>query len=164
MTPGAEPSSRGDLSLRIVPAKEADRAFFVATHHAAYRATVEQMFPWDAAQQDALVGAKFDLPGTQALYQAEQRVGVVGLQGEEGHILLRDFFVLPEFQNRGIGSLVILQVKGRAQRLEQDIRLRTLRANAGAKQFYERHGFRLSGEGPLHWFMIWERRSACGEL
>lgn len=155
---------RGDLCPRMIPAKEADRAFFVATHHAAYRATVEQMFPWDAAQQDALVGAKFDLPGTHVLFQAEQRVGVVGLQSEEGHVLLRDFFVLPEFQNRGIGSRIILQVKGRAQELGQDIRLRTLRANTVAKRFYERHGFRLSGEDPLHLFMIWEGRSACGDI
>lgn len=160
MTPEPEPSPRADVCLRMVPAKEADRAFFVATHHRAYRATVEQMFPWDAAQQDALVGAKFDLPGTHVLYWADQRVGVVGLHGEEGHILLRDFFVLPEFQNRGIGSHVILQVQGKARELGQDIHLRTLRANTGARRLYERHGFHLSGEGPLHWFMIWQEVSA----
>lgn len=148
----------------MVPAQEADRAFFIATHHAAYRATVEQMFPWDEAQQDELVSAKFDLPGTRVLWHMEHRIGVIGLHVADGHILLRDLFVLPKFQNQGIGSSVISQVQDNARRLGQPIRLRTLRANTRALKFYRGHGFRVSGESPLHWMMTWEASAAWDGL
>jgi GNAT superfamily N-acetyltransferase len=48
--------------------------------------------------------------------------------------------VLPQFQNRGLGSFLLLQEIERARRIGLPLRLHTFRLNR-ALRFYERHGF-----------------------
>lgn len=138
--------------IELRPASDKDRAFFIRCHHIAYRHTIEQMFDWDAAQQDGIASAKFDAPGTNVIWCKDAQVGVVGIQMEETHLWLRDLFLLPEYQCQGSGSSVIQKVQCQAVQLERQVRLRTLRAKA----FYERHGFRVAGQNDLHWHMVWE--------
>ena len=61
-----------------------------------------------------------------------------------GHIAFRPgwvdhFYVDPDRQSEGIGALLLERVKTELA----EIRLWTLQANAGARRFYERHGFRV---------------------
>lgn len=139
----------------LIPARAEDRSFFVTCHHAAYRATVEQMFEWNSKTQDALVSEKFDLPGTHIIRRGSARVGVVGVHLEPTYVLLRDFFVLPDYQNGGVGGLVLKQIQGLASQARLPVRLRTLRVNMRAKGFYERFGFRVVDLDDLHWRMTW---------
>jgi putative acetyltransferase len=60
----------------------------------------------------------------------------------QGHIAIRTgwidhLYVDPDAHRRGIGSGLLDLAKARQSRL----RLRTFQANAGARRFYERHGF-----------------------
>ena len=64
----------------IRPAREADEAFFVSVHHAAYRATVEKMFGWDQAVQDEIAARKF---GEGGFFVIEKGVAPLGVFGWE---------------------------------------------------------------------------------
>jgi GNAT superfamily N-acetyltransferase len=50
---------------------------------------------------------------------------------------IEQLYVLPDFQNIGIGSLLL----GCAREEMDEIRLWTFQRNSGARAFYERHGF-----------------------
>jgi GNAT superfamily N-acetyltransferase len=65
-----------------------------------------------------------------------EALGFSGVQGEE----LAHLYVDPAAQNRGIGSALLEHAKSVSpQRLE----LWVFQRNAGARRFYQRHGFRL---------------------
>ena len=51
-------------------------------------------------------------------------------------------YILPEHQRRGVGTLLLEHVKSGMHSL----RLWTFQCNAGARRFYERHGFRVERE------------------
>ena len=78
-------------------------------------------------------------------------VGVVGWEHRDGHVWLKELFVLPEHQGRGIGGRIIARVVDEAQ--GREVRLRTLRPNLGAVRLYQRCGFELTGETDTHRFL-----------
>lgn len=60
--------------------------------------------------------------------------GYVSLDGAE----LNDLYVRPGFQGRGIGTLLLEKAKGLSP---GELSLWAFQRNAGARRFYERHGF-----------------------
>ncbi|MEO1536231.1 MAG: GNAT family N-acetyltransferase [Pseudomonadota bacterium] len=145
----------GSRLIELIPAVEEDRAFFVACHHIAYRATVEEMFDWNEIEQDRLVAEKFDLGGTHLIRISAENVGVIGIPNATDHVCLRDFFILPAHQGGGIGRHVLARVQAMANEAGLELRLRTLRVNRRAKDFYQRYGFKLVAQDDLHSHMTW---------
>jgi RimJ/RimL family protein N-acetyltransferase len=139
------------VDVDLVPATESDRAFFVRVHHESYRSTIEQLFGWDDATQDAAAERAFDSGGIHIVMGNSVPVGVVGWEHRDGHVWLKELFILPEHQGRGIGRRVIARVVDGAQ--GQEVRLRTLRPNLGAVRLYRRCGFELTGETDRHRFL-----------
>lgn len=138
----------------MVPATEADRAFFVQVHHAAYRATIEQMFGWDEVLQDEFANKAFDGGSIHIIWFDYQKVGVVGWEELPDFFWLKELFLLPNYQRKGIGSKLLTLLIDQAQVLGKLVRLQTLRANLDAKKLYERHGFSVEDATDLHWRMI----------
>jgi ribosomal protein S18 acetylase RimI-like enzyme len=62
-----------------------------------------------------------------------------------------EVFILPIYQNQGIGSQIVIISIARARHNGQALRLQTLKANLGAKRLYERHGLRVTGVTEIHW-------------
>lgn len=140
--------------IKYVPAKEEDRAFFIKVHHAAYRETIEKMFGWDEELQDEYANRPFNEGGIHIVFTDDKPVGVVGWENKNEFFWLKELFILPEYQGRGIGSKIVLETIKRAKAVKKDIRLRTLKANLGAKKLYEKYGFRVSDATDIHWNMI----------
>ena len=69
---------------------------------------------------------------------ANKLVGVIAY----GDNWREQFYVLPDFQAMGIGSLLL----GCAREEMNEIRLWTFQRNTGARAFYERHGFTAEEE------------------
>jgi GNAT superfamily N-acetyltransferase len=65
-------------------------------------------------------------------------VGVMGVQRRYNVDLIRHAYVLPEWQGRGIGSILLEHLRRGAER---PILIGTWRAAEWAIRFYERHGF-----------------------
>ena len=67
-------------------------------------------------------------------------VGVLAVSEAEGMAWIDQLYVLPAFVGHGIGALLLQH--GLAQ-LPRPVRLYTFQANAGARRFYERYGFKV---------------------
>jgi putative acetyltransferase len=73
------------------------------------------------------------------VWTVEDRGRVVGFAGVSPG-WLDHLYVDPEFQGRGLGSMLLDHVKGLEPRV---VSLWVFQKNAGARRFYERHDFRL---------------------
>lgn len=69
---------------------------------------------------------------------AEFIVGVLATSEAEGTSWVDQLYVLPAYVGKGIGSLLL---EHGLELLPRPVRLYTFQANAGARRFYERHGF-----------------------
>jgi GNAT superfamily N-acetyltransferase len=75
---------------------------------------------------------------------------------EEATIFFIDIMILPEYQNRGIGSSVIEPQMNSAKTLGKTIYLHVEKQNVRAHTLYERLGFALcDGESETHYRMKW---------
>ena len=81
------------------------------------------------------------IPGggvTVAIEQGEV-VAVIAVSEEESTTWIDQLYVLPGFENRGLGSQLLNHTHTSRKR---PIRLFTFQQNTGASRFYERHGYK----------------------
>lgn len=141
------------MKLDIVPTSEKDRDFFIHVHHTSYRETIEIMFGWNEAEQDLFASKAFDQGSINTIWIDGRRVGVAGWVLHTDHIWLKELYILPEEQCRGLGSAVIRHIKSIASANNVGVKLQTLKANKRAKALYERSGFTVFDQTELHWKM-----------
>lgn len=111
---------------------------------------------WDDAIQRDRVAETFDVSTHQLIYVGDDLAGVLAVKQHPDHVQLEKLFLLPAFQRRGLGTVLVKQVIERAAREGLSVRLRVLRVNP-AKSLYERLGFAVAYEEPERFFM--ERRA-----
>jgi GNAT superfamily N-acetyltransferase len=132
------------------PATEQDMEWARTVHHAALRGVVEGQFgPWDEAQQDQFflrdwVGGTFEIVECDG-----RRCGYVSVEEREADVYLREIVIAPEYQNRGIGTLVVADAIDRAGQRCVPVVLGALHANR-ARQLYRRLGFQEVGSTDTH--------------
>jgi len=141
------------MQIKLIPATEKDRAFFRNVHHLAYRDVIEPMFGWDEKKQDHYADMDFDSRNPHIIQYEEKPVGVIGWQEKHDHIWFGPIFVLPQFQNKGIGSFLVKQFIKDSEEKNIALRLQTLRMNERAKKLYERLGFTVLSASGVHWQM-----------
>jgi len=139
------------MKAKLVPATENDRFFFRQAHHLAYRAVIEVMFGWDEVQQDKAADKDFDERNPHIICQNDVHVGVVGWQDQINHIWFGPIFILPDYQNKGIGTELIEYFMIMAGEQSKALKLQTLKENLRAKELYERMGFKVIASDEIHW-------------
>jgi len=77
--------------------------------------------------------------GVTVACEGEAMVGVVAVSQEAEAGWIHQLYLSPTHVGRGLGSRLIDHA---LQQLARPVRLYTFQANAGARRFYERHGFR----------------------
>ena len=76
---------------------------------------------------------------------------------EELHLV--DIALLPQYRNAGIGSALLQRVFGEAAATNKPVHLKVLKGNR-AERFYQRLGFKKTGETELHIDMEWRAPAA----
>lgn len=129
---------------------DSDREFARRVHHEAYREVVMKQFgEWNEELQDQF----FEDGWSKGIVR--QIVVIDGVDGgvvqrviresPEDELFLSELQLLPQFQRRGIGSVIIRQLQSEAKSRGIPLRLQVLRDNQ-ARRFYERLGFIVIGE------------------
>ena len=95
-----------------------------------------------------------DIPIDEIIQHRGADIGLLGVERLSDHWRIDKLYVLPSWQNRGIGSGLIERLQ--AQGVE--LRLTVLEVNP-ARRFYERHGFVLVNTIPPRHHMRWRRNS-----
>ena len=131
------------VTTRNAEPDEVEFAFVVT--EAAMRSYVEQTWgEWKAAWQREHHVASFEAEPHEVVLVGTVRAGILVVCETPTHLQLEKLYVLPEFQNQGIGAALLEQVLRRGRAASKPVCLRVLTVNTSAQRFYARHGFRIT--------------------
>jgi ribosomal protein S18 acetylase RimI-like enzyme len=131
-------------NLALREARDSDAAFLLSLAREAYRDVLAAQFDgWnEGAHGKRFLEKIASLPFWVAELGGEP-VGAVSSSLHDDHLRVNELLVLPGFQNRGVGSYLLLRELEHARGAGVPVRLYTLRLNR-AINFYERHGFTVT--------------------
>jgi GNAT superfamily N-acetyltransferase len=142
-------TSADEMNVRVRTATSADHAFLHALSREAYEPLAMRLFGlWDEAGQKARLEAKILQLQFRIVEFAGQPVGAISSSEHGDHVRLHEMMILPGFQGRGIGSVVLRRELRRAEAIGKPLRLHTSRLNR-AQEFYRRHGFVETGRDEM---------------
>ncbi|TWU48946.1 Transglutaminase-like superfamily protein [Rubripirellula tenax] len=121
----------------------------------AMRESLEKVGRFDPQRARDRLRNSFHCEYTTAIIIAGQRVGFYTLRAGDDRLHLDHFYILPEFQLRGIGSAVMQRIKAVASRKQWSIRLGALRESP-SHRFYQRHGFTKVSEDDWDIYYVFE--------
>lgn len=138
------------INVRI--ATPEDYGFLYVLHCATMHDYIEATWGWDEAWQQSYFQEHFRCETNQIIVLDGHNIGRVEVDYREDGVHIGNIQILPEHQNKGIGSLIILNIIRQAQRHERPVTLQVLKVNP-ARRFYERLGFVVEGEDDAHFKM-----------
>ena len=151
----SRPAVGGEVTLRPVTAE--DEEFLLSVYTSTRERELAQV-EWAEGQKELFVRWQFDLQRRE--YDArfpDARYDVILLDGrpagriwvgeDEEQIRLLDIAVLPESQNRGVGTHLLRGLIEEARRAGKALRHMVFVLNDDAHRFYERLGFEASHVG-----------------
>src|ERR1041384_2297405 len=141
----------GALLLKKV--SSADEEFLLSVY-ASTRADELDQVEWQPGQREAFL--KWQLAMQREQYEARfpdaeykliqvdgRPAGRVWVGENDDEIRLLDIALLPEFQNRGVGTLLLQELIERARLAHKPLRHMVFMLNSSAHRFYERLGFEM---------------------
>lgn len=133
------------------PASEADLPFLERVFLCALRdAITAARGGWDEARERRQFHEQLDLGSTSVIRHCGQDVGFLMVVNRGSTSTLHTLCVLPEWQGRGVGAKVTLDVIGAAAEARRALELYVLKTNPRARAFYERLGFRVVSDSEHH--------------
>ena len=142
------------VTLRHAGAR--DRAFAYRVRKAAFEEYVARLHPWDEDEQRRIHDRRFDEYPYRIIQVDGRDVGVLLADVHGDEMRVRQLFVQPDQQRKGVGAACMNVVLGEAQALGLPVRLRVLKVNPRAQGFFARLGFTRTGETATH--ILLERR------
>jgi GNAT superfamily N-acetyltransferase len=133
---------------------EKDKEFLWNLKVAAMRPWVELVYGWNDDAQYSYFLKNFRPKTMRIIRYDGQDVGMVELLERPEELFIARFEVLPEFQNRGIGTTIIQWAIDQAVAAQKTLRLQVFKINP-ARRLYERMGFVETGEKETHIQMDW---------
>jgi ribosomal protein S18 acetylase RimI-like enzyme len=144
---------RPNQPLQLRAATPEDAEFLFQLLKATMREYVEQTWSWDEKWQRAHFQEKFDPAKNQIVVLEHRDIGVITAERRADEVFLTSIYILPEYQRRGIGTLLIKSVLDGAFQAGLPVRLRVLKVNHPARRLYERLGFTVVEEANTHYSM-----------
>ena len=131
------------ISLRKASATDAE--FLLSLAREAYREVLTRQFTgWDESVHGHRFSEKIAAFPFQIAELDGEPVAAFSSSVHSDHVRVNELVVLPAFQNRGLGSQLLVRVLDSARSIGLPVRLYTFRLNRAA-QFYLRHGFIVAG-------------------
>lgn len=132
---------------------ENDYDFLWRLHNAALKDYVEKTWGWNDDWQSRNFAANFKPEDGSIIVYENVDVGFFWQIEKENEILLASIRILPEYQNKNIGTKIIKDLLSSSNK---NVRLQVLKVNP-ARNLYARLGFVIKDETNTHFVM--ERKS-----
>jgi ribosomal protein S18 acetylase RimI-like enzyme len=151
------------IQLRLREATVADSDFIYQVVESTMRSYVEQV--WGSFSEDynrRNIAEAISMRSYSIIVIEERDVGALAVERCDTHIQLTQLYVIPAYQNRGIGTTLVRKLISEAKDLGKPLRLRVLSSNP-ARRLYEREGFRVTSTTPERFFMEIDPRTQSFE-
>ena len=141
------------MQITLSPAEEADFEFAYAAKRQALGPYVEARWGWDDVFQRELHRKRWVDRPWSIISSSGQKIGTVSIAPTSTHLQFGEFYLLPRFQNHGIGSEVLQMVLQQANSKGLTVKLEYLKWNP-VGSLYKRHGFLVVAENDSHYFLV----------
>lgn len=138
--------------LELRRANDQDQEFAFRVKKAALGPYIESKWGWDEERQHFLQREEWLSRKIFVISKNQIAIGTVSIDTKDDHIYLGDFYLLPEFQNQGIGTLILENVFREADEKQLPVRLQYLKWNP-VGELYKRNGFKQYAETEFHFLM-----------
>jgi|GEM_PF-284510 ribosomal protein S18 acetylase RimI-like enzyme len=118
-------------------------------------------FAWDEARQTTGFDARFVAGEVSIVVLDGKDIGWVQIEERETDLFLKQLFVHPKHQRRGIGTGLLRDLIERARDSGKAVTLGVVKGNP-ARSLYERHGFRITREDYYKVYMAIESDTGQG--
>lgn len=142
-----------EITLRS--ANDGDLEFLYRVLRDALGPYVEQTFgAWDDAEQRELFFDSTNAAAHDIVHVDGTAAGCTCIAVHHDHVQIRRIFLLPEFQNRGVGTRLVEDAMALALHRGVPLRLRVFQVNP-AQRLYRRLGFEVTEQTATHLHMEW---------
>ncbi len=141
-----------EIPYALRPAEDTDFEFLYRLKVECLREYIEETWGWDEAFQRHYFAREFDPARLQIVTVNAQDVGEVSLEDKGHELFLAGIYILPAWQNRGLGTGIIRNILDLSRTAGKSVRIQVLKVNP-ARQLYERLGFEIYGESRTHYLM-----------
>jgi GNAT superfamily N-acetyltransferase len=132
-----------DYSLiKLIPADEAHREFSYQVKKAAEGEYITSMFDWNEGVQRDFHAKAWQQQKPDIITYSGKLIGTIATIEIEDCIEIGQFFILPEYQRKGIGTHLLKNILDKADQSGKNVTLKFLKNNP-VKSLYVRNGFRL---------------------
>jgi GNAT superfamily N-acetyltransferase len=146
------------MPVILRPAVAADLPFARDTYLGTMRYITDRLPDWDEARHIARFAEGFLLDEVRIIVRTDNDIGWLQVSESDDEIFLKQIFLQPESQRKGIGSQLITDLLERGSRTGKPVRLGVVKINP-AVELYKRHGFVITSEDEFKFYM--EKRPAA---
>lgn len=151
-----------EIALR--PITQEDEGFLFAVY-ASTRLQEMALVAWPQPQKDGFLRMQFraqdrfyreNYPNAQfqIIMLGKQPVGRLYLHRRANEIRIMDIALLPEYRNRGIGSILLKEILAEGRQCRLPVTIHVERFNP-ALRLYERLGFRFAEDKGVYYLLEW---------
>ena len=142
-----------DYSLiKLIPADEAHKEFSYQVKKAAEGEYITLMFGWDEKVQRDFHAKAWQRQKPDIITYDGKLIGTIATIESEDSVEIGQFFILPNYQNKEIGTHLLKSILDKADQSGKDVTLRFLKNNP-VKSLYIRNGFRVVRTDEILYFM-----------
>ncbi len=113
---------------------------------------VKQIWGWNEKDQRERHAEDWQEQRPSVILYKDKPIGCILINVEDAYIYVGRFYILPEYQNKGIGTHILRDVLEKANRSKKPTRLAVLKINP-AIELYKRHGFKVTGMNEHQYLM-----------
>ena len=138
--------------IKIIPAEESHREFSYQVKKAAMGGYITQIWGWDEKVQKNLHDGDWRQKRPQIILYDNKPIGTIRIVSNEDCFDIEQFYILPEYQNKGIGSDLLKNILENANKAGLLTKLAVLKINP-AISLYHRHGFEIVDSNEYQYLM-----------
>jgi ribosomal protein S18 acetylase RimI-like enzyme len=125
-------------------ASPADREFLYTLHVTTMRDLIEQTWGWDETWQREDFDQRLTRCRVSVIEAEGEPVGAIWVEIDSERIYITDLQILPRWQQRGIGTVIMKMIIREAIGSQRAVELAVLPLNERAQRLYERLGFEVA--------------------
>ena len=140
------------MNLSLRPARPADYEFAKRLYIQTMRWAIERLFGWDQVKVDATFKEQFLVEEVRIIVLDDEEVGWLQAAERDGPLFLKQIYIDPVFQRRGIDTRIMSMLFDEARQRAQAVTLGVIKFNP-ALALYQRFGFRVTHEDEYKFYM-----------
>ena len=138
--------------IKIIPAEESHREFSYQVKKAAMGGYITQIWGWDEKVQKNLHDGDWRQKRPRIILYDNKPIGTIRIVSNGDRLVIEQFYILPEYQNKGIGSHLLKHVLENADKTDLIVKLAVLKINP-VISLYLRHSFEIIDSNETQYFM-----------